>query len=72
MVKNSPANAEAWVRLLDWKAPLEEVMATQRSLAGYSSCVLSHLGPVQLFENSMDCSLPGSSVHEILHAIVLA
>ena len=63
---------EAWVQPLDWKAPLEEVMATQRSLAGYSPCVLSHVGPVWLFENSMDCSSPGSSGHGILHAIVLA
>ena len=63
---------EAWVWPLDWKAPLEEVMATQRSVAGYSPCVLSHLGSVWLFENSTDCSSPGSSVHGIFHAIVLA
>ena len=49
MVENSPANAED-TRGMGLAPGLEsspeEVMATQRSLAGYSPCMLSHLGPV--------------------------
>ena len=33
--------------------------------------MLSHFSPVWLFCNPMDCSLPGSSVHGILHARIL-
>ena len=33
--------------------------------------MLSHFSHVQLFVTLMDCSLPGSSVHEILQARIL-
>ena len=55
LVKNPPAMQETWVQSLGWEDPLEMGKVTQ-----YSG-----------LENSMDCSLSGSSIHGIFQARVL-
>ena len=57
MVKNPPAMQETQVQSLSWEDPLEK----KREVA--KSC-LTLCDP-------MDCSPPGSSVHEILQARIL-
>ena len=56
LVKNPPAVREAWVRSQGWEDPLEK-----------GNYPLQYSG----LENSMDCGLPGSSIHGIFQARVL-
>ena len=51
MLKNPPAMQETWVGSLSWEDPLKEGMATHYNILAWRI--------------SMDCSLPGSSVHGV-------
>ena len=57
MVKTPPAMQGTQVRFLAWKDPLEKEMATHSSILAW--------------ENPMDYSLPGSSIHGIFQARIL-
>ena len=82
-LKNLPAIQETWVQSLGWEDPLEEEMATHSSIlawkipwagesVGLQSVQFSSVAQsCQTLCDPMDCSLPGSSVHEISQARIL-